>query len=103
VARIDPTRQEWAEGYRRFESEREDPPHYHALHAQLDAFTVELRRRVGTVFTLSELVAEYVRAESWARHVALELPRPDRWPSGIAIAVDAAFHLYSRGAKDYVP
>jgi hypothetical protein len=103
VARIDPIRQEWADGYRRFESERESPPHYNALHAQLDAFTVELRRRVGSVFTLAELVAEYGRAELWARQVVLELPRPDRWPSGIAIAVDTAFHLYSRGAKDYAP
>jgi hypothetical protein len=96
-------RHEWADGYRRFENARENPAHYHALHAQLDAVTEQLRRRVGARFLLDELVTEYRRSDSWASQLLLELPPPAQWAPGLTIAVDAAFHLYARGAQDYQP
>ncbi len=96
-------RQEWAEGHRRLEAEREDPARYRALHAQVDAVTEELRRRLGTVFTLDELAAEYRQAEAWARDLLAELPPRARWLPGLTIAVDSAFHHYARGARDYRP
>jgi hypothetical protein len=95
-------RHEWADGYRRFESERETA-HYRALLAQLDAVTAELRRRVGSVYLLDELAAEYGRSDVWAQRLLTELSPPDRWAPGLSTAVDAAFHFYARGAQDYEP
>src|SRR4051794_29851230 len=96
-------RQEWAEGSRRLESEREDPARYRLLKVQTAAIGEELRRRIGGVFTLAELADEYGRAELWAREVLAELPRESRWAPGLTVAVDAAFHLFARGARDYEP
>jgi len=96
-------RHEWADGYRRFEAERETPAHYPALQAQLVAITEELRRRVGGVYVLDELAAEYGRSDIWAQRLLTELPPSARWAPGLSTAVDAAFHLYARGAQDYEP
>jgi hypothetical protein len=96
-------RQEWAEGHRRLEAERAQPARYRRLHAQVDAVTEQLRRRLGSVFTLEELASEYRRAEAWAPEAVAELPPAERWPAGLATATDAAFHLYSRGARDFRP
>ena len=96
-------RHEWAEGYRRFEDAREEPVRYRALHAQLDAIIDQLRRRVGARFQLDELVAEYRHSDRWAHDLLPELPREAQWAPGLTIAVDAAFHLYARGAQDYRP
>jgi hypothetical protein len=100
---VEIARQEWAEGYRRMEAERESASRYRQLHTQVDVVTEQLRRRVGAVFTLAELAAEYRRAESWVREAVAELPPPVQWLSGLTTATDAAFHLYARGAQDYEP
>lgn len=96
-------RQEWAEGSRRLESERDDPRRHRVLHAQAAAVGEELRRRMGGIFTLGELAEEYGRAEVWSRRLVAELPRELQATTGLTIAVDAAFHLFSRGARDYEP
>jgi hypothetical protein len=69
---------------------------------QLEAVTSELRRRVGGTFTLGELVEEYARADVWAHHVLAERGAPG-WPRTLTLVEGAAFHLYSRGAVDYLP
>jgi hypothetical protein len=99
----DIVRHEWADGYRRFEAERETPAHYQALLAQLEAITEELRRRVGGVYLLDELVAEYRQSDIWGQRLLTELPPSARWAPGLSTAVDAAFFLYARGAQDYEP
>jgi hypothetical protein len=96
-------RQEWAEGNRRLESEREDPARYRLLRVQTAAVAEELRRRIGGVFTLAELVDEYGRAELWSRDVLANLPPEVQWAPGLTVAVDAAFHQFARGARDYEP
>jgi hypothetical protein len=96
-------RQEWAEGNRRLESEREDPRRYRLLRVQTAAIAEELRRRIGSVFTLADLADEYGRAERWSREVLAELPPEAQWTPGRTVAVDAAFHQFSRGARDYEP
>ena len=100
---VEIARQEWADGYRRVEAERGTPSRYHVLHGQIDAITEQLRRRLGAVYTLSELAAEYRRAESWAREAIAQLPLRAQWQGGLTIATDAAFYLYARGAQDYEP
>ncbi len=99
----DLVRHEWSDGYRRVEAQRDTPANYRALHAQLDAIAEELRRRVGSVFTLSELADEYRKADPWTHALFQELPKSARWAPGLSIATDAAFHLYARGAQDYEP
>lgn len=103
MAAADLARQEWAEGYRRLEAERDNSTRYRTLHAQVDAVTGRLRRRLGSVYTLTELAAEYRRSESWVREAIAELPPPAQWPPGVSLATDAAFYLYARGARDYEP
>jgi hypothetical protein len=100
---VEIARQEWADGHRRLEAEREHAVRYRLLHAQVDAITEQLRRRLGSVFTLGELAAEYGRAEGWAQGAVAELDPAERWLPGLATATDAAFHLYARGAQDYKP
>ena len=96
-------RHEWADGYRRLESTRDDPARYRVLRAQVDTIVDQLRRRVGARFELEELVAEYRRWDTSAHDLLPELPEDARWAPGLTTAVDAAFHLYARGAQDYVP
>jgi hypothetical protein len=99
----DVARQEWAAGYRRLEDERENRTRYRALLAQADRISDELRRRVGSVFTIAELASEYRSADAWVPDALAGLPREAYYPAGVSVATDAAFHLYARGARDYEP
>jgi hypothetical protein len=96
-------RQEWQEGHRRLQEAARDPLVGDRLHAQLDAVVAELRRRLGETFTLAQLADAYSGSEDWAREVVSErAPVPD-WPRTVALATDAAFYAYARGAVDYRP
>jgi hypothetical protein len=64
--------------------------------------TAELRKRLGTTFTLSELVDVYASVEDWARDTLAEQGAPG-WPRDVTLVADEAFHLYARGAIDYRP
>jgi hypothetical protein len=98
---VDLTRQHWEEGHRRLEAA--DRKLHRELLAYVDAVTEELRRRVGSTFTLAELAGSYRGAERWARDaVEARATRPG-WAAWVATAVDSAFHLYARGARDYAP
>jgi hypothetical protein len=103
VATAEVARQEWAAGYRRLEDECENVTRYRALLAQVERISDELRRRVGSVFTLAELAAEYRRADDWVPDALDALPPEAHYPAGTSLATDAAFHLYARGARDYEP
>jgi hypothetical protein len=103
TTRLDAVRQEWAEGRRRLEAARDDRARYRRLHDQADAVAAELRRRIGSVFTLAELANEYDRAEGWAQSVYAELPDDRRDLAALRTTVDAGFFLYARGAQDYAP
>ena len=76
---------------------------YARLLIQVETITDELRRRLGAVFTLAELVETYGGAERWVRDVVSERAPVKNWPRTLATAEDAAFHLYQRGAVDYEP
>jgi len=94
-------RQEWEEGARRLEAEREDRGRYERLLAQIDVVTSELRKQVGQTYTLDELATAYRDAERWAREaVEARAPSPG-WPRDLALVLAAAFHGYQRGAVDY--
>ncbi len=99
----DLVRQEWAAGHRRLEAERETPAHYRALQAQLETITSELRKRVGDVYDVDRLAAEYRSSDAWVQRLFAELPDDARWAPGLTIATDAAFYLFARRAQDYAP
>jgi hypothetical protein len=100
---VEQARREWEDGYRRLEGQAGDPVAYRGLLAQVEAVTDELRRRVGQTFTLAELAAAYEGAELWVREAVAERAPTPGWPRTLAVAEDAAFHLYQRGALDYKP
>lgn len=94
--------QEWEEGERRLESERDDRRRYETLLRQIDVVTEELRKQVGQVFTLDELARAYRGADRWAREVVEEREPSPGWPRDLAVVLAAAFHNYQRGATDYL-
>jgi hypothetical protein len=94
-------RQEWEEGDRRLEAERDDRIRYERRLEQVKVVTDELRRRVGQTFTLAELAAAYTDAERWARQVVEDRAPSPGWPRDLALVLAAAFHNYERGAGDY--
>lgn len=100
---LDAVRREWEDGFRRFEAASRDPVVADRLSAQLEVVTGELRKRIGQTFTLEQLAAAYERADEWARQAVSEHAPTPAWPRQLAAVEDAAFHLYQRGAVDYVP
>ena len=65
-------RHDWEEGQRRFDAEALDAARAEALYAQRDAVIEELRRRIGSAFTLAELAALYVDSDQWLSEVIEE-------------------------------
>jgi hypothetical protein len=100
---LESARHDWAEGHRRVEAEARHPDRYARLMVQIEAVTDELRRRIGQHFTLAELATVYADADSWSREAVVDRAATPDWPRTVSIAADAAFHLYARGAADYVP
>ncbi|MGH3134178.1 MAG: hypothetical protein ACRDNY_10655 [Gaiellaceae bacterium] len=103
TADVESARRDWEDAYRRLgEAARERAP-AEELHAGLAAVTDELRKRIGSKFTLGELAAEYHRADDWARSAVAEKALPPGWLGTLSVVEGAAFHIYSRGAVDYRP
>ena len=103
---IDASRQLWEDGARRLDAEDGDPIRHAQLWTLVDTMLAELRRRLGQRFTLDELVALHSgAAEDWARELLIEsLPEEPRvGAADVTVVLDAAFHLYARGALDYRP
>lgn len=93
-------RSQWEEGSRRFdEAVKLDG----RLLDASDVVSDELRRRVGQTFTLEELAAAYDTAERWAYAAVADHAAFPGWPRRLTDVLDAAFHLYARGATDYAP
>jgi hypothetical protein len=103
VGDVASVRSEWEQGYARLLEEARDPARAERLYAQVEAVTAELRRRVGSTFTLPELTRAYADSERWIREAVAEYAATPGWPRALSIVGDAAFHLYSRGAADYTP
>jgi hypothetical protein len=101
-AAVETARQEWHEGHRRFRDEARDPRRGRWLLGHVELLTAELRKRIGTTFTLAELADAYPGIEDWAREALAESGAPG-WPQDVTLVADEAFHLYARGATDYKP
>jgi hypothetical protein len=67
------------------------------LDEAVDTVVAELRRRLGSTFTLRELTDLYARGVDWAS----ELAQRRFAGTDSAWVVDAAFNRYAREAADY--
>lgn len=103
MSTVSAARHDWEEGQRRFEAEADAAGRAESLYAQRDAVVDELRRRVGSTFTLAELATLYADADRWVLEVIEERAGALGWARTATVAGDAAFHAYSRQALDYVP
>lgn len=92
---------QWEEGYRRLEQTRGEPALYRALGRSVVAVQDELRKRLGSKFSVAELASIYRDGTDWTLDLAMSA-RPDqlgRWDP--TVAADAAFYLYMREASDF--
>jgi hypothetical protein len=103
LADVESSRKDWEDAYRRYEAELRDPVQAERLRPQVAVVGDELRKRVGSSYTLAELAAAYRNAEAWARHVVSEHAQSADWPRTLTLVEGAAFHIYARGAVDYTP
>lgn len=86
---------QWEEGVRRM---RESPgPQKLASERASDRVLDQLRRRLGSTFTLDELAELYASDTDWASDLAASLVAGSDGPW----IVDAAFARYAREAADY--
>jgi hypothetical protein len=92
---FDSARQQWEEGERRLVSlpRVERAGHERAVAVVID----ELRRRLGSRFTVEELADLYGSGVDWASDLAWRRGAP----TDAATAVDAAFARYAREAANY--
>jgi cobyrinic acid a,c-diamide synthase len=100
---VETARHQWEEGSRRLAAAVSDPDAYEILIAQVEAVTEELRRRIGEHFTLAQLADLYGGDDGWVYEAVAERADRPGWTARVSVAQDAAFHLYARGATDYVP
>jgi hypothetical protein len=92
---------QWEEGYRRLQDTRAEPQLYRALSRAVVAVQDDLRKRLGSTFSVAELAALYREGTDWSLDYALR-SRPEslvRWDP--SVAADAAFYLYMREAADF--
>lgn len=102
-AEVESARRDWEDGYHRFEEAVREPTRAEGLRLELEAVTDELRKRLGSTFTVRELATEYGQADAWARVAVAERATASTWLPTLSIVEAAAFLLYSRGAVDYEP
>jgi hypothetical protein len=90
----------WEEGQRRLAAA--EPPDRAAMERVVDALVIELRRRLGGVFTTDELARLYLQqGTDWCFDIATRVApsTPAAWDMSTVAA--AAFARYVRSASDY--
>ena len=100
---VESARADWETSYRRLAETAREEDRSETLRRQIGVVTEELRKRVGSTFTVGELAVEYWRAEAWTREAVGQRAPSSSWPADLALVEGAAFHLYARGAVDYAP
>jgi hypothetical protein len=99
MALFDTAIHEWQDGTRRLADtpDRERA----ALELVADAAVAELRRRLGSAYTVDELVDLYDRGTSWVLDLAYRVAPEAPWAWDERTVADAAFGRYLREATDY--
>ena len=91
----------WEDGYRRLEAARSDPKGYRVLGKIVVALGAELRKRLGSTFSVAELERLYREGTDWCLEVAIDTAPGDTGSFDPGAACDAAFYLYMREASDF--
>lgn len=90
---------QWRQGARRL---ADAPAHERpALERVTERIHEELRRRLGSTFTVDELAGLYDAGTSWCLDVAVAVAPGAPWAWDQRIVADAAFARYLRDAVDY--
>jgi hypothetical protein len=92
---------QWEDGYRSLEAARSDPRAYAVLGRVVMGVHDELRKRLGSSFSIGELAELYREGTDWALELAIGAAPEDAPLPDTATAVDAAFYLYMREATDF--
>jgi hypothetical protein len=92
---------QWEEGYRRVQDSRSEPALYRALGRTVLAVQDELRKRLGSRFSVSELAAVYREGTDWTLDFSMRARPEDLAGWDPSAAADAAFYLYMRQAADF--
>ena len=100
---VESARRDWEDGNRRFELASRDATEAERLSRQFDLISAELRRRVGSTFTVAMLADVYDGSDAWALQTIEEYAATPGWARSVSMVGDAAFHVYARGAVDYTP
>lgn len=103
MSQVELARQQWEAGFRRLKEAAGDKREQQRLWSQVETVTEELRRRVGAIYSLAQLADAYRGADRWATEAIAERAAGVGWERSATMAIDAAFHLYARGARDYRP
>ena len=93
------TIQQWREGARRLENAPREQRRI--LDRVTDRIYAELRRRLGSAFSIDELVELYDRGTDWAIQLAMTAAPADPWAWEPRTVVDGTFARYIREATDY--
>lgn len=99
MASFELVQQEWRQGERR--AAGAPPGQSAAIDRVVDALVAELRRRLGSTFTVDELVELYDRGTSWCMEIAFAIAPGAPWAWDPRTTTDAAFARYVRDAQDY--
>ena len=91
--------QQWREGERRLAGA--PPEQRPALDRVTERLVAELRRRLGSAFTVDELVDLYEEGTGWALDLAVAVAPGAPWAWDQRIVADAAFARYVRDATDF--
>jgi hypothetical protein len=92
---------QWEEGYARVQATRSDPQRHRALARAVAAVQDELRKRLGSRFTVGELVALYRDSGDSLTDVGTAAVPAEEDLGEVSAAGDAAFYLYMREASDF--
>ncbi len=92
---------QWEGGYRDLEAARSNPSLYRVLGRAVVAVQDELRKRLGSSFSIDELVSVYTDSTDWALDVTLPTATDEVPVLDSSVVVDAAFYLYMREAADF--
>jgi hypothetical protein len=96
---------QWEEGYRRLREASSDPSIQPSIQRALGRMVIavedELRKRLGSRFSVDELASVYAQGTDWALELSLGAAPEELISWDTATVVDAAFYLYMREAVDF--
>jgi hypothetical protein len=92
---------QWEDGFRKLQAARSDPLLHRALARAVVAVQDQLRKHLGSSFSVDELASLYSENPDWGFDLVIQSAPEDIRAWDTSTAVDAAFYLYMREAMDF--